>query len=83
MNTFQRSLASTPLAHGLTTTALGRWAAQRWMRARLDRLPLPDDRKSFAGALPRGTLPTTVSAAGHYFRSDPAWVSGVFSGFLG
>jgi hypothetical protein len=83
MNTFQRSICSTQLAQGLTASALGRWAAHRWIRARLERWSLPEDRQSPARALPPGIPVATRSFSGSHLRSDPAWVSGVFSGFRG
>lgn len=81
MNTFQESLSSKHFALEIAASVGTRWANRTAFKAWLNRWSPWRDRSRFARALPAvAPLPTISSLTCQYFRSDPAWVAGVFSG---
>jgi hypothetical protein len=80
MNTFQESLSSKHFAQEFAASI-----RTQWLRARLSRWTPRRNRSTFARALPaESPLPAVRNGTScHYFRSDPAWVAGVFSGLPG
>jgi hypothetical protein len=84
MNTLQESLSSKHFTQEFAESVRTRWGKRTWFKAGLSRWSPRRDSSSFARALPEESpLPATRCGTCHYFRSDPAWVAGVFSGFPG
>jgi hypothetical protein len=84
VKTFQESLSSTRLSQQFVASVRMPWENSQWLKAGLRRWNPWRDRSKFARALPVDSLlPAVRCGTCHYFRSDPAWVAGVFSGFPG
>ena len=84
MNAFQQFLTATQGRHEFAGSILSRWGSQYWLKvggsrssARHGPRPGPD---STPAEIP---LPSARCGTCQHFRSDPAWVAGVFSGFPG
>ncbi len=80
MNTFQESLSSRHLAVEIAASVRTRWGHRSRFKGRLSRWS-PLSRSNFVRALPaESPLPANRCGNCQYFRGDPAWVAGVFSG---
>jgi hypothetical protein len=77
MNTFQAFLSQVFVAASVSA----RRGKQRWLKAHLGKRNPRPSRPALVRAFRAASLPQAVNCgACHYLRSDPAWVSGVFSG---
>jgi hypothetical protein len=81
MNTFQECLSSKHFAWQIAASVRTRWENRAGFKGRPSRFSRWRHRSTFMRALPADSpLPAMRGGTCQYFRSDPAWVAGVFSG---
>lgn len=84
MNAFQQSLSARHLGHDFAGSVLSKWGSQYWLRAGgARRGARPNSPAPVPAPSVDSPLPVARCGTCHHFRSDPAWVAGVFSGFPG